>query len=384
MRGIVACLIALICAGCTGGGGVVVFAPTPLPPDLSPLTYTHPGEAFSVTVPRTWSIYTQNTATLASATFSPPGATTPPLTISAIHLEGEIDLPAFINRYQVELRPDVSRYIELNRGQMVDGSWRLSGYTRNPAGTLQPVNTFIVQEGQYIAIAEVSVVTATETFAELETIINTLTLNPDSLLQPTSPEVLAAITTNDLEFVDVQAWWTDDGLFFITGEVFNHTAQTLGEVPIRVALFDVEGEGVGEAIDRVMGHALPPGDFAPFSLRFDNPEGAANFTLEMGSPAVFEGELATNQDIDWTFEPSRADDGDVIVEGVVTNTGTRPVERPLVTLTVFDAERNVIAAGFTVITEDALDPDESQSYVLRLPDMGGTPQDYFVNVQALR
>jgi hypothetical protein len=51
-------------AGC--GSGSVMFAPTPAPPDASPLRFDHPGGAFSISVPRLWSIHVQDTTALAS------------------------------------------------------------------------------------------------------------------------------------------------------------------------------------------------------------------------------------------------------------------------------------------------------------------------------
>jgi len=56
-------IVLLFGAACQNNA--VVFAPTPAPEDLSPLRYEHPGGAFTVDVPREWSVFTQNTAQLA-------------------------------------------------------------------------------------------------------------------------------------------------------------------------------------------------------------------------------------------------------------------------------------------------------------------------------
>ena len=68
-------LLTLFLTGC--GSGAVVFAPTPPPPDLSPLRYEHPSGAFSVVVPRNWPVFTQHATTLAAASFSPPDSGDP-------------------------------------------------------------------------------------------------------------------------------------------------------------------------------------------------------------------------------------------------------------------------------------------------------------------
>jgi hypothetical protein len=96
-------------AGCTGGA--VVFAPTPLPADISPLRYMHPGGAFSVVVPRAWPVYEQNTTALASASFVPPGENEPVMTFAVMKPDSAVDTGAFaelINRYQQEVRPDAA------------------------------------------------------------------------------------------------------------------------------------------------------------------------------------------------------------------------------------------------------------------------------------
>src|SRR5690606_2250976 len=115
MRAITLILLILL-AGCSGGA--VVFAPTPAPPDLSPMRYDHPSGAFSVAVPRHWPVFTQHTTALASATFSPPDVQMR-LTFAVLQLAD--DATAFgdlIDRYQTNVRTDSGRYKEENREAM--------------------------------------------------------------------------------------------------------------------------------------------------------------------------------------------------------------------------------------------------------------------------
>ncbi|HLV36001.1 MAG TPA: hypothetical protein VKY59_12835, partial [Spirillospora sp.] len=121
-------LLILWLAGC--GSGAVMFAPTPLPPDLSPLRYEHPSGVFAVTVPRHWPAFTQHATTLAAASFAPPGSPSPLVTLAVVNLGQPPDSSAFsdlINRYQREIRADALRYKEESRQAMGDGSWRMTG-----------------------------------------------------------------------------------------------------------------------------------------------------------------------------------------------------------------------------------------------------------------
>ncbi len=58
------------------------------------------------------------------------------------------------------------------------------------------------------------------------------------------------------------------GVFFITGEVANYGGAPVANVPVQAVLSTDEQMGASEALDVVMGYAIPPGGFAPFSLRF--------------------------------------------------------------------------------------------------------------------
>src|SRR5262245_46398972 len=121
-------LLMLILAGCSGGA--VVFAPTQPPPDLSPLLYTHPGGAFTVSLPRNWSVYEQNTTILASAAFAEPGSNESLIRFAVVNLGRPLDstlLADLLDRYQTVIRPDADHYTEVDRQAMGDGSWRLSG-----------------------------------------------------------------------------------------------------------------------------------------------------------------------------------------------------------------------------------------------------------------
>ncbi len=379
--------VMLICAGligaCTGNGGAVVFAPTPLPADLSPLTYTHPSGGFNISVPRTWSAYTQNTTELASASFTPPGQLSPVVTAIVGRVAYDGDLIDFVNRYQSDLRGDLSRYSEQDRQQMDDGSWRLTGLRETFAGEAEQLNTFIVQTEDLFGVVDMVVSADDPTrMQDLVQIVNTFRLDPTSELAETGLMTFTATARADLSIRDVRSWWTPSGVFFITGEVLNHTVQTLSGITVAAGLYDGADNGIASAIDTVMGYALHPGEFAPFALRFDQPAGAVRYVLELGAGEAVIGDVVTAPDLNWTNTPTRSQEGHLIVTGTVTNTGTSTVEDALVIITVFDDENGVVAAGFMPLETTTLDPRESAPYNIRVPEMGGEPADFLINIQA--
>lgn len=377
MRWILVMVIALWTAAC-GSGDAVVFAPTPLPPDVSPMLYRHPGGAFTVEVPRQWAVHVQNTNQLASATFTPPGESVPAVTMGVIHLDDERSLVEVINNYQNERR----QYSEQERQAMGDGSWRLAGVRITVGGLPQQVNTFIEQQNNQIGVVEVVIPTDRTRLTELERITNTFRLNPDPDLQPTTLDTLQAMTTGILEVVSAVGWHTDQGVFFITGEVGNFGVTPVGPVPVRVSLEANDGTILAESFDITMGHGIPPGGYAPFSLRFGQgqPADASRFTLTLGSGPSVEDVMLDGRDLTWSNETTLLPEGHLLIEGTVTHIGDSSLNDVIATVTVFDTDRRVIAAGFTTLTDMA--PGDSKTFQIRVPELGGDPMDSFVTVQA--
>jgi hypothetical protein len=376
-------LLVLTLAGC--GEGAVVFAPTPLPPDIAPSRYEHPTGVFSITLPRDWPVYERSTPTLASAHFTPPGTHEAILAIAVINMSEVQELTTLVNSYQREARPDISRYTEQDRQVMEDGSWRLTGIRVTPGGLPQQVNTFIEQSGTLISVIEVIVPDDPARRDQLETIVNSFQANTSAELQPARISALTAAVPGKLEIVNITSWATAEGVFFVTGEVSNYSQQTLQDIPVRVELQTDDGVGVVEALDTVMGYAVSPGGFAPFSLRFGQgqPEETTRFLLTLGEPVETSGQIYGSETLTWTDSSSFSDEGHLLIDGTVTNTSPRTVRAPLATVTVFDIDRNIIATGFTLITEARLRPDENMDFHLRISEMGGEPVNYIVNIQAL-
>lgn len=381
-------LLGLLMAGCAGGA--VVFAPTPPPPDVSPLRYIHPSGAFTVDVPRDWPRYEQYTTTLAGAAFGPPGSHDPQLRLGVVNLGRPItsaELAALIEQYQTQIRPDAARYTETARQAMGDGSWRLSGLRRAAGGLTLALNTFVQARGSLLAVLEVTVPTEAARLAALQTIVNSFNLLEPGSLQPAPASALGAASASALDILHVSAWTTPAGVFFITGEVGNYGFTPSAPAPVRAALLTADGLPLAEAVDLTMGYSIAPGGFAPFSLRFGQgqPALAASYRLTVGgdewaldaAPPVVESESLA-----WSDESVREVDGRLRIIGTVTHTGAAPVRDLRAVVTVFNTDRDVIAAGYGDITL-ALAPGESVSFQIIVPEMGGEPTSYILSLQGL-
>lgn len=384
-------LLVVMLLGLTAcGSGAVVFAPTPLPPDQSALVYVHPSGAFSLAVPRQWPVYEQNLTVAAVAAFSIPQEAEPALRIAVINSGQLVDaaaLGAFIEQYQTAIRPDLARYTESNRQAMGDGSWRMTGLRQTVTGVTEPINTFIQSSGTFIAVIEVVLPDDPGRWGELEQILNTFTILPENSLQPVEPDVLTSLTGVSLEFLHVSHWVTPGGVFFITGEVNNTGLEPVGSVPVRAVLYSGEGLPVAEAVDTVMGYNLPPGGYAPFSLRFGQGQPAltSTYELSLGGPdwtPPTDTLVYGADELSWSDQSTLGADGSLSIEGTVENISPQPITAPRAIATVFDASGQVIAAGFSDIVP-ALAPGDRAAYRILITEMGGEPANYLVTVQGL-
>jgi hypothetical protein len=375
--------------GCAGGA--VVFAPTPPPADASPLRYTHPSGAFSVEVPRAWALYEQHTTALAAVAFSPPGSAVAVATFAVVNLGQPIDEAAFaqiIDRYQTEIRPDAAEYSEQNRAAMGDGSWRFTGRRIVASEVGQSINTFLLRSGSLLGVAEVVLpadIAGTAANA-LQAAVNSFALSQSSSLEPSDLTALTFAKPSALGLLHVAAWTASDGAFFVTGEVGNYGNFTAVDLPVGVELLAADGTVVAGAVDLVLGLGIPPGGFAPFSLRFaSRPANAVDYRLTLGGEAwrpLPADVLLPAAALTWT-DSSRFDSfGRLVIEGGATNAGREPAPLPRAVVTVFDGAGLVIGAGYVDLPP--LAPGESAPFSMVIPETGGDPANYIVNIAALR
>ncbi len=380
-------LTAALLSAC--GGDAVIYAPTPLPPDISAQAWTHPSGAFSVAVPRHWAVFTQNDAALSSASFSPPNVGAPVLTVSAIRLATPPDpasLDSLAAQIQAAHRPDLRRYTQTAAELTPDGAWRFSGARLNPDGSQTALNTFISANGSLLIVADSIVPSDPALLVEIQRAVNTITVNPESPLPVTELSTLGFVYSAALEVQNVAAWTNSTGVLFVTGEVANHTGQTLETVPVHVSLTNPAGNAVIEAGDYTMGYHLPAGGFAPFSLRFGQgqPSDATGYRVTVGDGAMFPPArpIMGAPDLSWTDSSSFAADGSLLISGVLTNNGGQIARDSLGIVTAFDSAGDVIGAWFAPLGIPELAGGASSEYTVRVPELGGGARNYIVEIQA--
>lgn len=393
MRKLILLLVLLVSGGVGGcSGGAVVFAPTPAPADVSPARYTHPSGAFSLSVPRRWARFEQNTTTLASVSFSPPGADSPALTVSALRLDAASaaqDFAALLDLYQTQIRPDTGNYKEEAREAMGDGSWRFTGLRAGPGGATLAVNTFVERAGEVIGVIEVLLPESAGGAAwnDLQNAINTFELNGEAALNPAPPTTLTFTKEADLAILHVSAWSTPGGAFYITGEVANYGTIPAAELPIEAVLIGADGAQVAGAVDTVMGYSIPPGGFAPFSLRFGEGQAgrAAGYALTLGKdwqPASDPGALG-QEALTWTDQAEFDALNRLVIRGRVTNAGAAVVRQPRALATVFDSAENVISAAWIDLPAAQIVPGAAVDFEIVIGEYGGAPENYIITVQGL-
>lgn len=382
-------ILTLILSACSGGGAVV-FAPTPLPPEATPDEYTHPSGAFSLLLPRTWTLYEQTSSLFASATFAPPESDTPLVQISVISVEENIapdTLGNIMTQYQTNIRPDVTRYTEQSRQAMGDGSWRISGLRQTTADSTRQVNTFIQSNGHLLAIIEITVPTDAALQSQIQTIINTFILSGGADLPLTDLTVLSGVAQSQVQIVNLSTWTTSNGVFYVSGEITNSGETSIANLPVRAQLLTQSGDIVADANDVAMGHAIESGGFAPFSIRFGQgqPTNASRYTVSLGSETYLPQEqtIIGFPVLQWEDSTQSTPEGAIFVTGTVTNTGSEDVLSPRAIATLFDENGQVVGAAFADADSTRLAAGETANFNVLISEPGGTPSNYVVNVQAL-
>lgn len=386
---VVGCLLIVMLSACSGGGAVV-FAPTDLPPEAVPNEYSHPSGAFSVLLPRTWTLFEQTSGIFASATFAPPDADMPLVQIAVINIGYDIasdELGDIMTRYQTDVRPDVTRYTEQSRQAMGDGSWRLSGVRQTTSGNTEQVNTFIQSNQTLFSVLDVTVPVEASLQSQIQTIINTFSLANEADLPVSDLPVLSGIAQSQIQIVNLSTWTTATGVFYVSGEITNSGAQALTELPVRAQLLNQSGEIVADATSTVMGYGIASGGFAPFSVRFGQgqPVNAVGYTVSIGDETYtpVEAEIIGFPILQWEDGTQTTDEGAVFVTGTVTNTGDEGVLVPRAMATLFDSTGRVIGSAFADADTTQLDAGETANFNVLISEVGGAPSNYVVNVQAL-
>jgi hypothetical protein len=292
------------------------------------------------------------------------------------------------------VRSDTGNYVEQNREAMGDGSWRMTGLRSGVGGSTDQLNTFLQRAESFVALIDVLIPADDARMETLQGIINTFVVHPEAALDPTDMTTLAYAKDGSLGVLHVATWNTPSGVFFVTGEVANYGLTTVSGVPVSVDLISADGVTVTGAVDVIMGHGIPPGGFAPFSLRFGGgqPSLATTYSVALGGqdwqPPASEVVLYGQNEMTWTDESSFDNFNRLNINVTVTNISDQTIMQPRATVTVFDSAQNVIAAGFADIQSGEtmaaeLAPGQTASVIIILPEIGGDPENYIVNVQGI-
>jgi hypothetical protein len=221
---------------------------------------------------------------------------------------------------------------------------------------------------------------------QIQSIINTFAIAATIDMPVTELSVLAGAAQLQVEIINIFTWANSDGVFFVTGEVANHGTLAIADLPVRATLLSEDGAVLADGIDKVMGYAIPPGGFAPFSIRFGQgqPFNASRYTVALGSENFIplEKPIISLPSLQWTDTTETSQDADLFIVGEVTNTGTKSVLSPRAIVTIFDENGRVIAAAFADADNSILIAGDSTSFTVLVSDIGGTAANYVVNLQA--
>lgn len=379
----------LLVSSCSGGA--VVFEPTPLPPDFSPVAYTHPSGAFTVLVPPNWSLFAPDDSPIAHVAFSAPDSDLPTVFISVVNLGQEIassEVSELMSAYQSQVRPDAANYTESERIPYGDGSWQITGLRELTNGSTQTINTFIERNDNFLGVVNVLLPQEAALRSQAQSIVNTYVLHDEADLPAAELSALSAAAPVQLELVNVTTWTTPSGIFYVTGEVANNGMRALTGIPVRTTLLAEDGVVVADASDAVMGYVLQAGSFAPFSLRFGQgrPGNAIDYEVALGGDEWEPAEafsVVSADGLEWTDNTQYSPDGALFITGTISNTGLEAVRNLRAIATVFDSEGDVIAAAFTEVDTPVLQTGDEADYTILITDRGGLPEQYIVDVQGI-
>jgi hypothetical protein len=258
---------------------------------------------------------------------------------------------------------------------------------RSFQGKPQPLNTFLQKQESLFAVLDVAIPSDAALASDVQLFVNTFVLNDTNTLPSAPLTALSTASTADLEISHVKTWSNAQGVFFITGEVANRGLSTYANVPIEARLIGADGTVLTNAVDTLLGHAITPGGYAPFSLRFGGgqPEGAASFEVVLGSEnaALTTTTVISAPILTWDDAQETGAQGQFYITGTVTNSGTTPVNELRVVATVFDEDGNVIGVGIATPDTSTLEAKATSNWTLLVPELGGTATQYIVNVQGI-
>jgi hypothetical protein len=198
---------------------------------------------------------------------------------------------------------------------------------------------------------------------------------------PFKPTVTPTAVTlpGALDFRHAHSWLSDEGVYHIMGEVVNQSENALQSIQVTGRLSDGLGQTIAEGYDLLDVMVLMPGDAAPFDVVLYGERIAASYTYQLwaAGEGVGSSRSGVTDQVEAVGLMQTGPDDALRVEGVLTNTDDRTLDRVVVLVTVFDAQGRVIGVGTATVSAPlAAGEPAAFSRTFLAGDLGGEPADY--------
>jgi hypothetical protein len=289
------------------------------------------------------------------------------------------------------------RYAMRDTSAQADGSWRVTGTLHTEQGDVIPLNTFFQRDASFFSALEVEVDSSkVNLLRQLDVIIDTFRVDPEASVAQGRFENAPAVArapipegvTGVIGFDNLYDWNDAEGGFRVNGQVFNRSGTPLEHVRVNAKLFDAEGVILAEQGDFVQYDVLPPGEGAPFSVRFDRrPADAVRYELHAAARHGAESLQDLYAAPDLMIREDEAgfnEQGYLTITGTVANMGGQTAHFVKVIVTVFDDEGRVVSTDTTFIQEQALEAGASAPFRMVFFELGGPATRYIAVAQGQR
>lgn len=408
--------LALLAAGCVslaeGTAQAPIATQTPLPPLESPtplelvptvepsptinpdlqrifITYQHPTNVFSASLPETWAARDDSTDDRLLVTLEPPLGFASRISVD-ITYESDLtldEMAALREGYLDLFYANDENYTEINRAELADGRLQVTYLYNNPAGASGRETVYLSQNGPYFSAlrAFISDNDVLALSGVIEQVVESFTVNPTARWG----EAELAVNPEDLQVQGLYGWFDGDGNYRVMGRLFNAWQEDVARLALKASVCDPNGIVLDENEIVLVNDVLPVGGVVPFQMVFgpiDEPEPRPCLVQPRAEPAslldldTYDTFEVTNE-ISYNVEADTAAGEPVLtVSGTVLNTGPETVHLIDIIIAVYDGsfdapDTHVI--GYAVTTPDAaqLGPGEASQFRFDFGagELGGIP-----------
>lgn len=184
-----------------------------------------------------------------------------------------------------------------------------------------------------------------------------------------------------VEFRDSMGYLENEDAVVI-GWVTNRSSEAREYVRIQVQIQNEQGETLGRDFGFTLLERLLPGESSPFSLRVGDVPTFRRYRLELESRIT---EEPPPRDVRVVKASGLMENESFRVTGEVKNSGDSPAKNVQISCAGFrqrEGSRSIAGVGFTYVPKKRLNPDESASFELVIPDPPRQIEHYTLQVQA--